>query len=148
MTSRGIRNHNPGNIERGASWRGLMAPEKMTPVQAKETRFCVFQAPEYGIRAIARILTTYQDKYGLKTVRQILNRWAPPHENDTGSYVRQVSKAIGVDPDDPIDIHDAETVAALVTAIIRHENGNQPYPQELIEKGVFMAGAVKKRPII
>lgn len=56
---RGIRNNNPGNLEWGDPWQGL-DPDG----QAQDKRFVVFKDPAMGIRAIARTLITYQDKYG------------------------------------------------------------------------------------
>ena len=48
----------------------------MTPEQKGETRFCVFRSPEWGIRALVKIIQTYERKYSLDTVRGIINRWA------------------------------------------------------------------------
>ena len=46
MTSRGIRNFNPGNIKDfGIPWNGLAAPEQMTLEQKQEMTFCVFTGP-------------------------------------------------------------------------------------------------------
>ncbi len=139
MTARGIRNNNPGNIERGAKWRGLAARSDMTLAQAFETRFCVFRSPKWGIRALARILQTYERKYSLDTVRDIIDRWAPPVENDTSSYVAQVAKALGVKQYEPLNLADRRTVAALVEAIIQHENGSQPYDDATISAGIALA---------
>src|SRR4051812_38910947 len=91
--TRGIINANPGNIDRGkppTAWLGLATPAEMTPEQKAEKRFAVFRSPEYGIRALAKLLQTYQSKHGLRTVRGIINRWAPPVENNTGAYVNAV----------------------------------------------------------
>ncbi|MBB4287604.1 hypothetical protein [Roseospira goensis] len=137
---RGIRNHNPGNIERGAPWQGLAEPDEMTPVQRMEDRFAVFKAPEWGIRAIARVLITYQDKHGLRTVRDMLNRWAPPVENDTGAYVERVARDMGVSPDTEINVHCYDPARLMVEAIIAHENGQQPYPNDVIDRGLMLAG--------
>jgi hypothetical protein len=138
--SRGIRNNNPGNIERGAPWQGLAEPGEMTPEQAAETRFCVFRAPEWGIRAIARILISYQDRHDIRTIEGTIRRWAPPHENDTGSYARAVAAKVGVEPDDTVDLASYAVARPLVEAIIQHENGQQPYPDALIDKGLLLAG--------
>ena len=67
---RGIRNHNPGNLEKGDPWQGLADDQSADP------RFAVFEAPEWGIRAIARLLITYRDKHGVNTVNGVVNRWA------------------------------------------------------------------------
>ena len=124
---RGIRNNNPGNIERsGVTWKG------MSPDQSSDSRFIVFSSPEYGIRAMARVLKNYMAQ-GYNTVQKIINRWAPPIENDTGSYVRAVASHLGVDPTMPINV---DYIPLLIEAIIQHENGQQPYSTEVIARGV------------
>lgn len=128
---RGIRNNNPGNLENnGIAWQGLSAAQT-------DSRFYQFDSAEYGIRALARTLKTYNSKYGLNTVEQIINRWAPPHENNTVSYVDHVAKLLGVLPNEPININDH--LVTLTRAIIEHENGLVPYDQETIKSGVMMA---------
>ena len=133
MIPRGIRNHNPGNIRHGDKWQGLS-------VEQTDSSFCVFDAPEYGIRALAKILLNYERKYGLNTVRKIINRYAPEVENDTASYVASVAGQLGVAADEVIDINDTAVMLVLVKAIIRHENGCQPYDNEVLIKGIRMAG--------
>lgn len=133
MIPRGIRNHNPGNIRHGDKWPGLS-------VEQTDSSFCVFDAPEYGIRALAKILLNYERKYGLNTVRKIINRYAPEVENDTVSYVASVAGQLGVTADEVIDISDMAVMLVLVKAIIRHENGCQPYDNEVLIKGIRMAG--------
>ena len=99
-----------------------------------------FAAPEWGIRAIAAILRTYQIKHNLKTVSQLIHRWAPPVENDTGAYERAVAKAVGVAANEPIDLTDPDMMRGMVLAISRHENGQQPYDMATINKGLLLAG--------
>jgi len=127
---RGIRNNNPGNIRHGDDWNGRTAEQP-------DPSFITFESPEYGVRAMARILRNYQQKYGLNTVNGLISRWAPPVENDTGSYVAHVAHLAGVGPDQPIDVNDH--LETLVAAIIRHENGIQPYPDSVITDGISMA---------
>ncbi len=138
---RGVRGNNPGNIDRtGTKWAGMSADQSGDP------RFIVFDEPEWGIRAIVRVLRTYYDKYGLRTVKGIINRWAPPNENDTEAYYVTVARRLGVDPDAVIDIDDLDTLRSLVKAIIRHENGRGPepdggwYPDDVIDEGIRRAG--------
>lgn len=134
-TPRGIRNNNPGNIDRTATkWQG------MAEGQSSDPRFVVFKAPEYGIRALAKTLLTYRSKHGLNTVRGIINRWAPPVENDTGAYVRAVARAVGVGPEDPIDVRTLDHALPLTIAIIIHENGQQPYTTAQLKAGLALAG--------
>jgi hypothetical protein len=84
MTTRGLRNNNPGNIDRNTiKWQG------MADDQSSDPRFVVFKAPVFGIRALAKTLLAYQNQHGCKTIRQIINRWAPPSENKTEAYVQR-----------------------------------------------------------
>lgn len=130
---RGIRNNNPGNIDKGQPWKGLAANQY-------DSRFCTFIAPEYGIRALHLILQTYQSKYSLKTIREIISRWAPPRENDTESYIQHVAKFCGVKDDTEIDVMDSRHAMPLVDAIIAHENAGYTYPEEVVWKGLQLAG--------
>ncbi len=133
---RGIRLNNPGNIKESpgdkTQWQGERATDD-DPV------FEEFVSPEAGIRALARILLGYQRRHGLNTVTGIITRWAPGCENDTGSYISHVASRLGVTPDQAIDLTKADTMVGLVEAIIRHENGQQPYTREVILAGVGMA---------
>lgn len=92
---------------------------------------------------MARTLLTYHDKHRLKTVRGIINRWAPPVENDTGAYAAQVAAAVGVKPNESIDLHSYPVMRAIVVAIIKHENGQQPYSDLLIDTALNLAGITR-----
>lgn len=131
--TRGERNCNPGNLERnGTAWRGMC--ESQT-----DARFVSFQNPQFGIRALATVLRNYQLQHGIHTITGVIERWAPPSDNDTESYIMAVSHAIGVDPDEIIDINDTPTLEKLVTAIIRHENGRVSYSPDIIRAGINLA---------
>jgi hypothetical protein len=131
---RGIRNFNPGNIDRTTErWQGMAAD------QSSDKRFVVFTAPVWGLRALAKVLLSYQRKYGLRTPAAIIGRWAPPVENDTGAYARQVAKALGVCVDEQVDLTNAATLERILPAIVQHENGQQPYPATLIAEAVRLA---------
>lgn len=128
----GIRNNNPGNIENnGIRWQGLD--------DTQEGRFYRFVSPEYGFRAMARIMRTYSTKYGINTINGIISRWAPPTENDTNSYINHVSSVLGVAPDEYFDVFDDSRLVELLAVITKHENGVQPYEKDLILSGVAMA---------
>lgn len=131
---RGIRNNNPGNIRWGDDWRGLIPDAERT-----DKSFCQFISPEYGIRAMIIILRNYQRKYGLKTVTDIINRWAPPVENNTLAYINSVAKEIGVDPAAEINVLDRRIMIKLLAAIIKHENGLQPYGFDVFVKTIDLA---------
>ena len=141
MTTRGIRNNNPGNIDRNdTKWQGMAADQSGDP------RFIVFKSPTFGIRALAKTLLTYQNSYHLDTVRKIINRWAPPVENNTTAYVKSVAAAVGVLPDDVIDLDTTEVMLPLVKAIISHENGSNPYGDAVIKEALHSAGVADAKP--
>ena len=131
---RGIRNCNPGNIRVGQPWQGLCGIQS-------DGEFAQFVSMQYGVRAMAKILMTYQEKYGLRTVRSMIGRWAPPSENDTAAYVSSVAKAMGVDPDATLTL-DAPTLAAMIRGIAAQENGaavNAALSDADVAAGVAMA---------
>lgn len=128
--TRGIRNNNPGNIRHGIDWDGLDKD------QSKDEEFSQFSTPEYGIRAMFKILKTYNDKYNLNTIEGIINRWAPPIENNTEAYINFVSSKVGKNGSEVLN---EEDYISLVQAIIHMENGEQPYPLVLITAGRDLA---------
>lgn len=131
--SRGLINCNAGLIRHSPTvWVG------QSDVQ-RDPDFVTFNAPQFGIRALAVTLLTYYRKHGLNTVRGLINRWAPPRENDTSAYVSDVAKRVGVISDNPLRVDDPLLLAKLVTAIIIHENGDNPYPAALIANAVDAA---------
>lgn len=135
MTPRGIRNNNPGNIRWGENWKGLDPDGKK-----KDKSFCVFEEPKWGIRALCKVLITYYRRYGLDTVQEIICRFAPENENDTKAYMNHVAKLLGVKPDEQIKVCNERVMYTLITSIIQHENGVQPYSEEVIKGAMLMAG--------
>lgn len=94
---RGIRNNNPGNIDRtGVKWLG------MADDQSSDRRFIVFKEMKWGCRAMIRTLMTYRTRHKLSTIRGIVSRWAPPNENNTNGYIARVAKDSGFGQDEVI----------------------------------------------
>lgn len=128
--TRGLRNNNPGNLRRtGDQWKGLTL-EQTDPV------FFQFVRPEDGIRAMTITLNNYRRLYGRNTIRKIITRYAPANENDLEAYIADVAGYTGIDPDQELSDSD---MPMLVTAIIRHENGVQPYTLAFIEQSMALA---------
>ena len=72
----GIRNTKPGNIRHSnIHWQGQSS-------QQTDPAFVQFISPEYGIRALSRLLDTYSTKYNLNTVKGIIVRYAPSSDTD------------------------------------------------------------------
>jgi hypothetical protein len=143
--NRGIRNNNPGNIDFNPrnDWQGQLGLE----LGVTKPRFARFDSPENGIRALAKLLINYRGKDGMPgigapgidTVRETISRWAPGFENDTEAYIKAVARAVGVQPNQPIDIMKPAVLTGVVTAIIAHEKGGNPYAPATIAEGVRRA---------
>lgn len=127
-TPRGLRNNNPFNIRKtDIQWRGE-AP-------GADSEFESFDTPEAGIRAGLRNMSTHQQKYGANSLAQLLQRHAPPVENDTDAYIQAVAQNTGLQPDAPVDLGNPEVAFKLADAIVRQENG-VPLPAETVRGGV------------
>lgn len=149
----GVRLNNPGNLEWGSPWEGLVPREQSRYYKSgtpQQQRFCEFADAASGIRAIARTLITYfdkrkaQDGSPIDTVAEVVERWAPSFENNTSAYANHVAKLMSVDPDQILDIKSYDVMYGLVTGIIAHENAGYAYPAEVVEEGLRRAGVVKK----
>lgn len=125
---RGIRNNNPLNLTFVAGQPG---------VQGSDGRFGRYGSMEDGVAASVRQLQMYGQR-GLTTLEQIIGRWAPPSENNTGAYVAAVARATGLDPRAPVNLSDPAVVSRLVGAMAQHENG-RPVPMEAVQRGVMQA---------
>ena len=121
MLPRGIRNNNPLNIRRTAKdqWKGMAEAQT-------DRAFVQFKSLEYGWRAAFYLLTrTYYHKYRLFTIRKIINKWAPPNENLTATYIENVSRLTGIAPDEPIGIPSDQPARWMMVGVAMaiQENG-------------------------
>ena len=93
---RGIRNNNPGNIEDGPFAQSLPG------YNGSDGRFAIFETPQDGVNAGAQLLGSYARR-GVVTPAQVINRWAPPSDNNpTQAYAQYVAQRLGIGVDDPI----------------------------------------------
>lgn len=131
MSTRGERNFNPGNIRhvKGVTWVG------QSPTQTDDS-FVQFDTAEFGIRAITRIMRSYE-RQGIMNVAETIDRWAPPNENNSQAYVDAVCKECSVEADEPISIE--AIMPLLIRGIIRHENGEVIYSDAQISAGIALA---------
>lgn len=122
---RGLRNYNPGNIRRNNDvFQGEVNP-------SRDKEFKQFKNMAYGYRAVFRILKNYHRNYHLKTIRQIIGRWAPENENNTEAYIKAVSNYAGIGPDDTISF-DREQMIRIVAGMSKVENGREADMSEVI----------------
>lgn len=137
-TPRGLRLNNPGNIFHGSSrWKG-MAKEQPDPEIVK------FKTAADGLRAMARTLVNYHRRHGIKTIRGVIERYAPAkgqgHTNDTEAYIASVGKRTGLPTDRPLRLDYWLTLFRLMPAMIRHEQGQQPFKMDEILNAIRAAG--------
>lgn len=129
---RGIRNNNPGNIRyTSIKWNGQIG---------SDGTYAIFDSAISGIRAMVINIHTGFVRDGENTVRKIITEWAPSTENDTRSYINAVAQFVGAAPDAPLDFR--LYIKPLVRAIIRHENGYDPYPDSIINAALEASGKV------
>lgn len=114
---RGLRNNNPGNIIRtkGKPWAG--------EIPGNDPRFKTFRSMAYGYMAMLSLVSDYIEHKHLTTIRQIINLYAPPVENQTSKYVDFVSRKSGMSADHGIDHHSCVEMTKLVAAMSYMENG-------------------------
>ena len=129
MATRGIRNNNPGNIRVSKDqWEGMTGDDGA---------FVTFDSPESGVRALGKNLLSY-GRRGYDSIEKIINRWAPPNENDTQAYIDSVVAATGIPATQSLDLSDPDTLSSLAQAISFHETGSR-YDPEVYQKGVARA---------
>ncbi|NBK25692.1 MAG: structural protein P5 [Spirochaetia bacterium] len=112
----GIDINNPGNLKKSRV-------RYLGEVDSRNPKFKAFSEMRYGYRAAFVALYTYQVRYSLNTIRNMLPRYAPDFENDTAGYIRSIKKMTGLDPDEPIDTKKEGQMVPLVAAISKMENG-------------------------
>ena len=148
MQTRGIRNNNPLNIRHSSDrWEGAR-------IEQTDKSFVQFENMAYGYRAEWKTLESYW-KYFHRTkqyynVTNIINRWAPPTENDTQAYIRTVLKLTSLGGKEhlpqPSRGVDTERLVRMIAAMTTVECGI-PYKEvdtDSIRKGFELAFPGKK----
>lgn len=130
-SKRGYRNNNPLNIRISSNnWKGEIRP-------STDGSFCQFTTMAYGFRAAMVCIRTYIRKYNLKTIQEIINRWAP--WEDGNNPTRYAQRVINTWPetftskDFEIDYTNAEHMTKLVYAMAIVENGSEPQMSDCAE---------------
>lgn len=118
----GLRNNNPGNLR---SWGS--APTA--------GGFAQFGTSQEGLSAMAGNLLRYQQR-GLTSINKIIAAWAPSSENNTSAYIKSVSKQTGYGETDLLNLQDPKVLASLMSAIVKHENGSNPFSMDDINSAV------------
>jgi hypothetical protein len=135
----GVRFNNPGNLEyrgQAGAVRGGGTPE--------ERRFAAFRTPQEGLDAMARQLELGFGR-GQKTIESLVERYAPPEENDTAAYINDVARQMHVSSRAGLNLSDPAVLTSLMNSMIAHEQGQNIYrPQDVraAAEGAIKGGSV------
>jgi hypothetical protein len=131
---RPVRLNNPGDIRRepGTVWIGE-SEDQVDP------DFVSFQTPEDGFRALGKLIGTYYWDHHLRTVTQLVDRFAPITENNTTAYINDVCQRCRVSATENLNL-DYPTMFGLCEAIAIHEAGSGHWEPLQIQDGLAMLG--------
>jgi len=107
-----VRNNNPGNL-RFANQRGAIGKDK--------NGFAIFPTPEAGMEAMRRQIAKDTQERGL-TLENFIKKYAPPSENPTSEYVKNVSAKTGIAPNAKVP---ADKMSDVMRAMVLQEGGEQ-----------------------
>ena len=131
--SRGFENNNPANIRlTNIKWEGMSSEQN-------DKSFIQFTDMIYGLRALAIVLFNYNKMYNLKSIKEIINRFAPNCENPTHNYVKFVAGKVGIDENDLFNFANKKELIKLINAIIEFENGEPLNDDALVDKAISLA---------
>lgn len=127
--TRGVRNNNPGNIRKGSDqWKGMLPEREQT-----DAAFVRFSDMAWGIRAMFRILKSYERRLGTLTVDAVARNWAPPSDgNNTRAYALFIAEKTGMAMSQRFRTSDTSTMKKLVKAMCQIESRYSP-SDELLE---------------
>lgn len=103
-----IERTNPGNIRYFSGCIG------------NNRGFCVFPSFEAGVYQVYRQLVIYYTRDKLRTITAILNKYAPPSENNTNAYISFLSKYSGIPAN---KILTEKELIYLIPGILKMESG-------------------------
>lgn len=132
--TRGLKNRNPGNLRGNphVTWDGQISID--------DKDFVVFASDVKGLRAAIIDLHTHYIRDRETSVLALISSYAPPVENDTKSYVDFVAGRLGVAATDAL-VFNSAAADALIRAIVRIEQGVQPFDDATIADAIEQAFA-------
>jgi len=102
------RNNNPGNLR---------------PVSGSGFRTFDNALEGWGAmrNQLMRYFTGKTTGKALQTITDIVSTWAPSSENDTGKYIQDISKWMGVSPDVALNLNNPQVMTSLMQSMARKE---------------------------
>ena len=125
------KRNNPGNLK-FANQPGAIGKD--------EKGFAIFPDQETGMKAMRRQLELDLIQRG-KTGREFLNKYAPPSENPTDAYIKNVFGELKIDPDKKVDPVKLDDIQRLMVRQEKGVAGMQHYyaNRQDTEKGRILA---------
>jgi len=127
-----FRNNNPGNIRWNPRIKGVIG---------KDARgFAIFSSKFAGLAAMKSLLAGYVKK-GYNTIEKILNRYAPPTDNNnTEAYIQFVAQKSKLNR---FAVLTSDQVEQLIPAMVKMETG-----KDLGKLDLFLARNWDKMPLV
>lgn len=136
---RSFRNNNFGNL----NYVGQEGARLEDPNSKGEARFAKFNTPEEGFRALAHQLTLYSNGKSkatggkkLNSVEDIIKVYAPESENSTKDYISALSKKMGVESGQQLDMTNPDVMTQLIRGIATIEGGNPQVTDQFIKESI------------
>ena len=121
----GMRRNNPGNL-RPTSGRGFESYGNIVE----------------GLDSMGHLLRVYQHKHGLDTIDGIINRYAPPSDNNpTQAYKDNVARRTGFGKRQRLDLDDDNVLATLMGGMITQEQGRNPFTSAQVSGALQQGGS-------
>ena len=114
--------------------QGMAAGGVVRMAEGRQATFPIDETPERSSIIGQRInnpFNTYGRDYGINTIRGLINRFAPPSENDTRGYVNYISSQLGMDPDAEIDLSDPDLRARILSPMAMLESRTELTPDQI-----------------
>ena len=70
------------------------------------------------------------------TVAAIISRWSPSNENDTSALIKDTAAMMGVDPNQPLDLNDPQTMKRLMMSLTVNEGSYKYVPADEFDMAV------------
>jgi len=119
--ARSLRDNNPLNLTYLPGQAGVVG---------RDGRFGRYGTMADGVSAAVNQIMIDRSR-GMNTIRKLVTSWAPPGENDTAAYIRDVSKWTGYGPDQPLNLRNPRVMSAIVAAMARQEGSGRLAPSDL-----------------
>tara|TARA_R110002051_G_scaffold61591_1_gene112795 strand:- start:334 stop:1908 length:1575 start_codon:yes stop_codon:yes gene_type:complete len=137
---RAIRNNNPFNLKyTEIKWDGKLPLDKET-----EDTFERFDSNLMGMRAGIINTLTHHIKYGDDTIEKLITRHAPSNENDTKNFINFVSKNMGIEPNQKIDLKNKEVLYEYAKAVVTMEGFKSDELDSIIYDAIELGYKQKK----